>query len=220
MFTLSIYARILPLSTLKSYHHGDLRTALLDATTELVRECGIEGLSLREVSRRAGVSHTAAYNHFADKSALVAAFVDASFARFRSALEAARDAGTDPRDALRRVGIAYVLFAHANPQEFKIMFRPELSRLDVLDGSSCAMESYGVLVQSVATALEAGAIAGDADAIVRVSWAVVHGLAALIVDGPSVRVPQTAAEVEAAADESIAFLFEGIRPARGALVAE
>ena len=188
-----------------------MRAALLDAIVALVRERGIEGLSLREVSRRAGVSHTAAYNHFADKSALVAAVVRSSFERFADALEAAREGAPDTIEALMRVGIAYVVFAHANPQEFKIMFRPELTQTAVAEEDAKAMRAYKVLVESVDAALAAGTIAGDPETIVRASWSIVHGLAALIVDGPGASIPRTHVEVERVARETIGVLVDGTR---------
>jgi AcrR family transcriptional regulator len=201
------------LSTSK-YHHGDLRATLLDVTLNLVNEAGVGGLSLREVSRRAGVSHAAAYNHFADKAALIAALVGESFERFAIALREARDAGVGELDSLRRIGIAYVVFAHEHPTRFKLMFRPELTGRRPADPSdSISAGSYRVLVDAVDAALAAGVIAGDAASIVLASWSIVHGLAALIVDGPTNAFPATTPEIAAIADAMLAVLIGGVRAA-------
>ncbi len=194
------------------YHHGDLRATLLEVTLNLVDEAGVGALSLREVSRRAGVSHAAAYNHFADKAALIAALVDESFERFAIALRQARDAGTGELDALRRIGIAYVVFAHEHRTQFKMMFRPELTGLRPVDPSvNVSAGSYRVLVDAVDAALQAGAIVGDAASIVLASWSIVHGLAALIVDGPTNAFPSTTPQIAAVADAMLAVLIGGVR---------
>ena len=195
----------------KAYHHGDLRAALLEATLALVEEVGVEGLSLREVSRRTGVSHTAAYKHFSDKAAIVRALVAAAFDDFSKALRAARDAGTDALDALRRIGIAYVVFAHEHRTQFKMMFRPELTGFVRLEELSPALGSYNVLVEGVETALAAGAVRGDPQMLVLASWSIVHGLAALVVDGPSAAFPTTTREIEAMASGVLTVFIEGTR---------
>jgi len=200
------------LSTLRSYHHGDLRAALLQTTLALVDEVGVEGLSLREVSRRTGVSHTAAYKHFADKAALVRALVAEAFKEFRVALCVGRDAGTDPLDALRRIGVAYVVFAHEHRTQFKMMFRPELTGIAKLDDVSPASGAYDVLVDGVAAAFAAGLFDGDPQTVVLASWSIVHGLAALIVDGPLAVVSGNDVHaIEAMANGVLAVFINGTR---------
>jgi AcrR family transcriptional regulator len=202
---------MLPLSTSKSYHHGDLRAALLATTLALVDEVGVEGLSLREVSRRTGVSHTAAYKHFSDKAALVRALVGDAFERFAIALEAGRDAGTDALDRLRRIGIAYVLFAHEHRTQFKMMFRPELTGTVDLAALDPSARAYNVLVDGVADAIAVGMVRGDAQTVVLASWSIVHGLSALIVDGPSKAFPTSKPAVEAMANAVLVTFIEGTR---------
>jgi AcrR family transcriptional regulator len=197
---------------MKSYHHGDLRAALLETTLALVDEVGVEGLSLREVSRRTGVSHTAAYKHFTDKAALVRALVAEAFEEFRVALCAGRDAGTDPLDALRRIGVAYVVFAFEHRTQFKMMFRPELTGIAKLDDVSPASGAYDVLVDGVAAAFAAGLLQGEPETVVLASWSIVHGLAALIVDGPLGVVSANAAPaIEAMASGVLLVFINGAR---------
>jgi AcrR family transcriptional regulator len=205
---------MLPLSTSSRYHHGDLRAALLAATGDLLVESGVEALSLREVSRRAGVSHAAAYNHFRDKAALLRAFVAAAFTAFAADLRTARDAASDPLDSLVEIGVAYVLFAYRHPAQFRLMFRPELVGPIADDpGEEAIRGSYAVLVEAIARARAAGAIAGDPDALVLAAWSTVHGLSAIIVDGPDSGLGQDEREVERLARSTLAVLAAGLVPA-------
>ncbi|MBD5634544.1 MAG: TetR/AcrR family transcriptional regulator [Candidatus Eremiobacteraeota bacterium] len=185
-----------------AYHHGDLRNALLAAARALVSEGGIDGFGLREVSRRAGVSHTAAYNHFANRSALVEALVIEAFAALTAALRAAEFGATDPLRRLQDVGVAYVRFAYERQAEFRFMFRPE----HCPDPGSASVElraatsaAYAPLADAIAAALSAGAIAGNAQTLALTAWSGVHGLASLIVDGPLRNEALDSATVEALA---------------------
>jgi AcrR family transcriptional regulator len=138
-----------------TYHHGNLRQALLEAARGLVAEAGLDGFGLREVSRRAGVSHAAVYNHFANRSALVEALAIEAFAAFTAALRAAERTTDDPLLRLERVGIAYVRFAFEHQAEFRFMFRPELCRDPHVEGEGgplalAARESYAPLEETIA----------------------------------------------------------------------
>src|SRR5688572_32508569 len=100
----------------RSYHHGDLRRTLLDASLALVQEQGIQALSLREVARKAGVSHNAPYHHFPDKSSLMAAICQEGFEGLAREMAAARAAaGDDPRARMEACGQSYVRFALSSP---------------------------------------------------------------------------------------------------------
>jgi AcrR family transcriptional regulator len=172
-----------------AYHHGNLRAALLEAARGLVAEAGLDGFGLREVARRAGVSHAAVYNHFANRSALVEALAIEALAAFTAALRAAERTADDPLLRLERVGIAYVRFAFEHQAEFRFMFRPEICKEPLVggDGGSlglAARESYLPLEETIAACLASGAIRGDAQTIALTAWSGVHGLASLIVDGP------------------------------------
>lgn len=170
-----------------TYHHGNLRQALLDAAMGLVRERGIDGLTLRGVARRAGVSHTAPYHHFADKGALVSALAEESFARFTETFRetAARTEGGH-LDRIRAIGAAYVRFAFEDPERFKLMWRPELR--SVGDDSAvdvAGLASYQVLIDEVAAGQSAGEIREEDTGLLSLAaWSVVHGFAVLVIDGP------------------------------------
>src|SRR3989337_2146185 len=96
-----------------TYHHGDLRAAVLAAAWKMVEKEGIARLGVREAARRAGVSHNAPYRHFADRKALLAALVAEGFEQLNAALE---------NRAGRELGEAYVAFAFQHPQRFRMMF--------------------------------------------------------------------------------------------------
>jgi AcrR family transcriptional regulator len=106
-----------------TYHHGNLRRAMLDAALHAIGESGPTGWSLRELARRAGVSHTAPAHHFGDKTGLLTAVAAEGFELFAAELETA---GGDFREA----GVAYVRFAVQHRAHFQVMFRPELYRPD------------------------------------------------------------------------------------------
>ncbi|MBY0337057.1 MAG: WHG domain-containing protein [Acetobacteraceae bacterium] len=153
------------MSTLdRPYHHGDLRAALLDAADALLDEGGDGAVSLREAARRAGVSPTAAYRHFADKTALLAALAARHFAQFGQAL------GGRSFDAM---GPAYVRFALERPGRFRLMFGPLLR----------AAQTDPALQAASAAAFQALRQAAPDEASALRAWAMVHGLAHLLLDG-------------------------------------
>lgn len=172
------------------YHHGNLRQALLDAALELLVERGVDGFTLREVARRAGVSHNAPYHHFADRGALVRAIVAQSFDLLGSRLaDEAAQAGEDPMDRIAAMGVAYVEFALDHPERYRLMFRTELSR----DGDSDAPTdadaaggaAFGTLMSAVQEAADRGLLRDGMDpgAAAVTAWAGVHGLASLLLEG-------------------------------------
>ena len=153
-----------------TYHHGDLRTALVTAALTLL-EAGEGPPSLREVARAAGVSAMAPYRHFADRAALLAAVADEGFGALRTWLLAADDV-PDSRTALVAQGRAYVDFALAHPALFRLMFSREKAG-GVPEGET----AYTVLANRVAQ------IAPDrAEPATLAAWGLVHGLATLLLD--------------------------------------
>jgi AcrR family transcriptional regulator len=161
-----------------------LRDRVLDASVQLVSESGLAGLSMREVARRAGVSHQAPYHYFADKASIMAALVERGFAMLADRLEAARRAGAT-ESALERAGRAYVRFALEQPVYFRLMFRPELSgvqRAPAADGQSA--RAFSVLQSLVDQRLDPRVRHARREALVSMNWALVHGLATLLLDGP------------------------------------
>src|SRR5262245_58828234 len=112
-----------------TYHHGDLRRALVDAAAAIIGEVGAEAFTLREAARRIGVNHRAAYRHFTDKASLLAAVAEQGFRELidaaRAEVAAARAA--DPEARLLAAARAYVQFAAHRPAHFRVMFGPRLN---------------------------------------------------------------------------------------------
>ena len=167
-----------------TYHHGDLRQALLDASLALITEEGFGALSLREVARRAGVTHAAPYRHFADKEALLAAVAEEGFRAMTSRMKEEMAREPSPIDRLGACGVAYVLFAVENAAHFRVMFGPHFTRPLTPTVLGEDADAYGLLVGVLAEAQRAGEVReGDTADLALACWSLVHGLASLLVDG-------------------------------------
>jgi len=169
----------------RPYHHGDLPAALLEAVAELIREGGLEAVTLRAVARRAGVSHAAPAHHFGDKSGLLAAFGRQGFDRFTAHLEAARDHTDGPPAAqLGAMGLSYLAFARDHRPWFEVMFRPELIGEHTEHLAEYGTGSFGVLLDQVRACFVEVTPEQDILGMSVSAWAAVHGLAQLLLDGP------------------------------------
>lgn len=168
------------------YHHGDLRHALLQEAVRTIATAGVDALTLREVGRRLGVSRTALYRHFSDKSALLATVAREGFQTFAADLRRAWSQAPGTRRGLELMGKAYVGFAVAHPSHYRVMFSsdfPQLCRKDP-DLQVDAEASFETLVQALADLQAAGLVRHD-DLVTQAQfvWAIVHGIARLAIDG-------------------------------------
>ncbi len=183
----------------RTYHHGDLKAALVVAAAAIVRTSGLDALTLREVARRTGVSAAAPYRHFADRRALVAAVAERGFVRLGEALTAAMKSGGG-RGGFKQVALAYVHFGLANPAEYRVMFGPEMA--DTRDFPSLRETGRGVLggvAETVSHLQKAGVIGpGDPHLMSVALWSTLHGLVLLVLDGQTEGVEDSAALVEEA----------------------
>jgi AcrR family transcriptional regulator len=163
----------------------NLRRAILDASLELIDRRGLGALSVREVSRRLGVTHGAPYHHFKDRGAILAALTQEGFERLEQELRAAAGRSEDPRQRFEALGRAYVAFAVAQPSYFRLMFRPELAgKGKHASIERAAQSAFGVLEEVVAECRAAGFGRGiSAEALALTAWTASHGLAALCIDG-------------------------------------
>ncbi len=181
-----------PADARPAYHHGDLRRALVDAALALVTEEQDWGFSLREVTRRAGVSHNAPYNHFADKRDLLAAVAAAGYEGLRAHLVAAAADTPSPEAALLAIGVAYVRFGLGNPAHYRLMFGSTLTTgkggLPAV-AAEAAAAARAVLAEAVLRGAQDGRFAvspdsqAELDLAVLSAWSIVHGLAMLAIDG-------------------------------------
>src|SRR6187551_675006 len=123
-FRMRCMARVTPQGRkrVRPYHHGNLRRALLDEAVTTIRAEGVDGLTLREIGARLGVSRTALYRHFADKRALLGAVATEGFRTLRQQLVTAWEEGGREHAAFEAMGVAYVRFAVANPSHYRVMF--------------------------------------------------------------------------------------------------
>lgn len=161
---------MLLMSTSDTYHHGNLRTALLDAAGEILEQQGLEALSLREAARRAGVSHNAPYRHFANREALLAALAAEGFAELGGAL--GRAGGPE-------AGASYVSFALHHPQRFRLMFGGVVSTDAHPELREQAARAFDGLQRSFSGTGPPERAAHAAAA----AWSLVHGLAELLLNG-------------------------------------
>ncbi len=162
--------------TARTYHHGDLRSALVEAGLEALKTTDAGDLSLRQLARAAGVSATAVYRHFPDKRALLAALADAGIEQLAHAQQAAASAAA-LQDGFAATGRAYVRFALANPALFRLIFACACPDGPTVFGNSLAAR----MLQENAAALTTDP--GQAQRMIVQAWALVHGLAMLMLDG-------------------------------------
>jgi len=158
----------------RPYHHGHLQRTLIDAALAEIEVAGPTALSLREIARRAGVSHAAPAHHFGDKAGLFTAIATEGFRLLR---ESTFPVATGP-DGLLLTGVAYVEFAIRHRAHFEVMFRPELYRSDDPELLAAREASFAVLY---ATARRGAGLGQEQDVtpLALAAWSVVHGFAAL-----------------------------------------
>ena len=152
---------------MSTYHHGNLRPALLRAAAKVLEKEGVGALSLRDAARRAGVSHNAPYRHFADREALLAALAAEGFEMLGEAMRG---------KARRELGEAYVSFALEHPQRFRLMFGGALPLAKHQPLRDAASATYQGLVTAFGDLAKPELAAAAA-------WSLVHGLAHLKLDG-------------------------------------
>lgn len=178
----------------RRYHHGNLREDLVGTALDMLEAQDQGDVSLRELARRVGVSPNAAYRHFPDKEALLAALAARGFQQLASRQAEAGAAEADPRMAFRAMGLAYVHFARQHPALFRLMFG-RFCNTDGARRSEELMAAGALAVEGLRRGVAQAAGLPEADAaVIRVhalrAWSLVHGLSLLVLDG------QVAAEGE------------------------
>jgi len=156
-----------------SYHHGNLREAILDAAARTVTRDGVGGLSLRAIAKELGVSHTAFRRHFGSREGVLNALAVQGNRLLADALRTARDNGN-----FLDVGVAYVAFALAHPGHFTVMFRS-----DLLDNDDPELVAARAMASEPLTEGVAALDLDDPEAGEVTGWAVAHGIATLALTG-------------------------------------
>lgn len=172
--------------TKKTYHHGDLRNSLLVAAEKVLRQKGTD-ISLREVAKAAGVSHTAPYRHFKDKTALLQALAAIGYQRLAEDVRAAKIRNADkPIEAMLGAAQAYVELAVNNPEMTQLMFGGVLDQGEIIeeDLGVCSGDAFEALLEVVDLGLEHDVYQSDERMEIALAlWSMVHGLSMLITCG-------------------------------------
>ena len=196
-----------------TYHHGDLRAALIAEAATMIAEGGAASVTMREIGRRLDVSRAAPYRHFPDKTALLVAVAATGFQRLNRRLQSI-DAGA-PRSGVerfRRMGEAYVRFAIENPAHYRLMYgREALTRQDLPELREAANALFERLVALFRAQQRSGGIKRqDPRAQAYIAWSAVHGLASLVIEGQI----QPAVDVDALIRQTTGTLLDGMRVRR------
>ena len=194
-----------------AYHHGDLRTALIEAAAAMISEGGAASVTMRAIGGRLGVSRAAPYRHFRDKTALLVAVAVEGFKRLNRRLGAG-DTSVPPQSSverLRRMGEEYVRFALEHPAHYRLMYGKEaLARQDQPELREAAGALLENLVQVIRAHQQQGEIEqGDPRAQAYVAWSAVHGLASLLIE----RQIDPSVDVNELIQQSTRTLLDGMR---------
>jgi AcrR family transcriptional regulator len=170
----------------KTYHHGDLKNALIKAGVDILAKDGVSGLSLRKVASKTGVSHAAPYAHFADKQALIAAISTEGFRQLYERISSVADEyKTKPSRQLVEVGWAYVQFALDDRDRFKVMFSGVLEKEKEYPEFVMESQRNFQLVKMVVEANQASGVlrSGSSDLVALSAWGIIHGFIMLLLEG-------------------------------------
>jgi AcrR family transcriptional regulator len=180
---------------------ADARKAILEAALAVIRETGLPDMSMREVARRAGVSHQLPYHYFTDREGILAAIAESGFAELDRRLTAVIDGKGTGAEKLAHAGRAYVEFACEHAAQFRVMFRQDFVALDRFPSAEqCATDCFSKLPRIVMQLKAEGLLdaVGDEGSFVLLGWSIAHGLSCLILDGPLAKtVPDAVAMREA-----------------------
>ncbi len=170
----------------KTYHHGDLKNALIEAGVEILAKEGVSGLSLRKVALKAGVSHSAPYAHFVDKQALIAAISTEGFRQLYERVSGVTQKyKSQPAKQLIEVAWAYVQFAMDDPDRFKVMFSAVLEKEKEYPEFVAESQRNFQLVKMIVEANQASGQlrSGPSELVALSAWGIVHGFVMLLLEG-------------------------------------
>jgi AcrR family transcriptional regulator len=200
-------------TTSARYHHGDLRRVLIETALGMVEEEGAWDFTLREVARRAGVTHAAPYHHFADKSSLLAEVAVLGFEALRRQMETAiRTQSASPREVLTGIAMAYIRFGVEHPAHYRLMFGPELADRERHPALAQAADgTFAVLTNAIERGQQVGDVRRDSvPQQALAAWSLVHGLTTLLIDRRLTFLGVSTTEAEHHARLACAALIEGL----------
>jgi len=167
----------------KSISRDDVRSSILEASIALMNEGGLGSLSMREVARRAGVSHQAPYHYFADREAILAELAGDGFDRLYDYMVSAIGLARDKAGKNRAMGEAYIRFALNNPEVFRLMFRCEMVDLaNYPEAKEKADKCFQLVADTLGVVITADKTSADLAPVIA-AWSTAHGLATLMLEG-------------------------------------
>lgn len=186
-----------------TYHHENLASTLKKEALLLIKKKGIDGLNLRTLAQRCGVSPTAVYRHYKNKKDLLRAIIEDGL----SDLHAAMSAATDP-SRLKNMGIAYIRFAMKNPLHFRLMMDSGIkdqfpSMLEKFN------QTFAIVQSEIENCLKQGTMKGNCNSLTYTAWATVHGTAILLLDNKLSFIKNTA-DIEKIAIEITTIVGRGL----------
>jgi AcrR family transcriptional regulator len=202
------------------YHHGDLKTALIGAATRLVQEKGVEGFSVADAARAAGVSSGAPYRHFADREDLLDHVAAEGFERLSAATIAAMvEHPPGSIDSVVSGGCAYVAFCAGQPELFHLMWGAARPQRPCGVAQEAGARCHAAFIDLFAAVLKANGLGHlDPHAFSTPLWAMVHGFAGLMI-GPAEKVPREPEAVRALIEAATRAYFAGSRASNAAAAA-
>jgi AcrR family transcriptional regulator len=171
-----------------TYHHGDLRSSLVEVGAEMIREAGIEGLSLRKLAERIGVSRTATYHHFNNKNDLLCAIAALGFIQWQSVSESIfNNEQISGEEKFRQFVYKYIKFATQNPSLYELMFGKTIWKNNNSDQAlrDTAYPSFNYQLEMTKIWQQQGLLIEDENSLrlAQVTWGTLHGIVRLLIDG-------------------------------------
>jgi AcrR family transcriptional regulator len=192
----------------------DLRRKFIDASLELVTDRGVEGLTLRDLAKRVGVTHPAVYRYFPDKAALLASVAEEGFWLMRSEVIKACAPYPDTRTRFTKLVEAYIRFAVERPAHFRLMFGPEAAdKWSSASLRAAETATFNLCLDAVVEGQRNGLVrSGDPREIALAGWAMIHGIASLVLNGLVNWVGVTSTSTEYLSQMLENALFSGVGP--------
>jgi len=198
-------------NTEKSYHHGELKIAILNQATEMIRESGVHGFSMRQLAQKLGVSRTAAYHHFKDRQEILEALAFEGFSRHKAWLDELKESSDSFENYYREYVKRYVAFADESPEIYELMFGADIWRRQTPSAEleAFAKNVFVEFIDWVRLAQDRGQVNRNYTPLVagQLAWATIHGICRLLIDGVYTDAKSLSVVVDAALEQIMAGVF-------------